>query len=243
MLVDLAEASSDATANGTAAPPREDAVSSGNVVAAGNAATDTRPPVPALDPAQVQQAVQSVRELFERASQPPRWPMYMRQLKQYLRGNDPGFDERKWGFASPIEFLRACQREGVLRIDRDRKGIIRVFSGAKLPRPALEAGGNPAQANDIANDINDQPPTADAADANNDEREAAVQDEFQPIGNIVDTTAEALSRAQGGSAAAARATRVRRARKTPVAAKPAARKAAGPKTAAPGQATRAGLIA
>jgi len=234
MLVDLAEASSDATANGTAATPREDDVSPGNVVAAGNAATDTRPPVPALDPAHVQQAVQSVRELFERASQPPRWPMYMRQLKQYLRGNDPGFDERKWGFTSPIEFLRACQREGVLHIERDRKGIIRVFSGAKLPRPALEAeaGGGPAQ----ANDIHEQPPTVDAID----EHEAAVQDEFQPIdqdldvpGNLVDTTAEALSQAQGGSPPGARATRVHRARKIPAAAKPAARKAAGPKTAAP----------
>jgi hypothetical protein len=67
-----------------------------------------------------------------------------------------------------------------------------------------------------------------------------VQDEFQPIeqdldipGNLVDTTAEALSQAQGGSPPGARATRVHRARKTPAAAKPAARKAAGPKTAAP----------
>ena len=235
MLVDLSEVSSEATANGTAGPPHEDAASSGNVVAAGHAATDTRPPVLALDPAQVRQAVQSVRELFERARQPPRWPMYLRQIKQYLRLNDPDFDERKWGFASPMEFLRACQREGVLRLERDRRGIIRVFPGAMLPRPPQEAGDSPAQVNDISA----QPPAAGAID----EREAAVhddQDGFETIGqdfdipvNVVDTTAEALGQARRGLSPAAGATRVRRARKTPAAARPAARKAAGPKAAAP----------
>ena len=47
-----------------------------------------------------------------RAGQPPRWPMYVRQVKQFLRTADEGFDERKFGFATIVEFLRACQREG-----------------------------------------------------------------------------------------------------------------------------------
>jgi hypothetical protein len=118
----------------------------------------------------------------------------------------------------------------VLRIERDRKGVIRVFSGAKLSRPVPEAGATPAQASDIS----EQPLATDAFN----EREAAVQVEFQPIGqdedipgNVVDTTAEALSQAQGGSAAS-HSTRARRARKTTAVARTAPRKA-GPRTAAP----------
>ena len=66
------------------------------------------------------------------------------------------------------------------------------------------------------------------------------QERFETIGqdfdipvDVVDTTAEALGQARHGLSPAARATRVRRARKTPAAAKPAARKAVGPRAAAP----------
>ena len=58
--------------------------------------------------------------------------MYVRQLKQFIRGVDPTFDERKWGFATIMEFLRVCQREGLFRLERDRRGQIRVFPGAAL---------------------------------------------------------------------------------------------------------------
>ena len=96
--------------------------------------------LPVLDAAQAQQGIQHARELFQRASQPPRWPMYVRQLKQYLRGIDEGFDERKLGFNGIVEFLRACQREGVLRLERDRKGVLRVFPGTNLPRLPSSVG-------------------------------------------------------------------------------------------------------
>ena len=66
--------------------------------------------------------------------------MYVRQVKQYLRAADEGFDERKWGFATIVEFLRACQREGVFRLERDRQGVLRVFPGANLQRPISQIG-------------------------------------------------------------------------------------------------------
>jgi uncharacterized LabA/DUF88 family protein len=97
-------------------------------------------PVPAIvataapDAEQVQQCVSRTREILEQASQPPRWPMYVRQLKQYLRAVDESFDERKWGFATVMEFLRACQRDGLFRLERDRRGQIRVFPGQSLQR-------------------------------------------------------------------------------------------------------------
>jgi uncharacterized LabA/DUF88 family protein len=85
-----------------------------------------------LSPEQVQQVVESTRDVFSRASQPPRWPMYVRQLKQFIRAVDQSFDERKWGFATVMEFLRVCQREGLFRLERDRRGQVRVFPGNAL---------------------------------------------------------------------------------------------------------------
>jgi uncharacterized LabA/DUF88 family protein len=74
-------------------------------------------------------AVKEVRRLFHSAQQPPRWPMYVRQVKQYLRGVDPSFDERTFGFQSLNDLLRACQKDGLFRVERDRQGVIRFFQG------------------------------------------------------------------------------------------------------------------
>jgi uncharacterized LabA/DUF88 family protein len=97
------------------------------------------PPPIARDPDQIQQIVDYTRDLFGRASQSPRWPMYVRQFKQYLRGVDPSFDERKWNFTTIMEFLRALQREGLFRLERDRRGQMRVFSGPALQPPPAAA--------------------------------------------------------------------------------------------------------
>jgi uncharacterized LabA/DUF88 family protein len=80
----------------------------------------------------VAEAVAEVRRLFQAAQQPPRWPMYVRQVKQYLRGVDPTFDERKFGFHNINDLLRACQRDGLFRVERDRQGVIRFFQGNVL---------------------------------------------------------------------------------------------------------------
>jgi uncharacterized LabA/DUF88 family protein len=92
-------------------------------------------PAPARDPDQIQQIVTYTRDMFARTAQSPRWPMYVRQFKQYLRGVDASFDERKWNFATIMEYLRALQREGLFRLERDRRGQMRVFPGAALQPP------------------------------------------------------------------------------------------------------------
>jgi uncharacterized LabA/DUF88 family protein len=73
--------------------------------------------------------IREVRRLFQAAQNPPRWPMYIRQAKQFLRNVDTSFDERKFGFASLVDLLRACQRDGLFRIERDRQGVMRLFPG------------------------------------------------------------------------------------------------------------------
>jgi uncharacterized LabA/DUF88 family protein len=100
--------------------------------------------------------IREVRRLFQSAQNPPRWPMYIRQAKQFLRNVDASFDERKFGFASLVDLLRACQRDGLFRIERDRQGVMRVFPGNIMQVPAREE-----VAGDEDNRGNIAPPAAD----------------------------------------------------------------------------------
>ena len=113
--------------------------------------TDEEETIPP-SPMSMQDGIQAVRQAFGQSATPLRWPMYVRQAKQYLRGAIEGFDERKYGFASVVDLLRAAGKEGVLRIERDRQGAVRVFPGANLggrpapavvdvPEPSVESGG------------------------------------------------------------------------------------------------------
>jgi uncharacterized protein (TIGR00288 family) len=91
-------------------------------------------------PMSMQDGIRAVQHAFTQSATPPRFPMYVRQAKQYLRTAIEGFDERKYGFASVVDLLRAAGKEGVLRIDRDRQGAVRVFPGANLvPKTAVPA--------------------------------------------------------------------------------------------------------
>jgi uncharacterized LabA/DUF88 family protein len=92
-------------------------------------ATESRQAPQPTEAPRAAEAVAEVRRLFHAAQQPPRWPMYVRQVKQYLRNVDPTFDERKFGFTSLNDLLRACQRDGLFRMERDRQGVIRFFQG------------------------------------------------------------------------------------------------------------------
>ncbi len=84
---------------------------------------------PAGQEPRMAEGIREVRRLFQAAQNPPRWPMYIRQAKQFLRNVEASFDERKFGFASLVDLLRACQREGLFRIERDRQGVMRLFPG------------------------------------------------------------------------------------------------------------------
>src|SRR5262249_4328575 len=88
--------------------------------------------------------VAMVRRVLFDAPSPPRWPLYLRQMKQFLRSGQPHFDERKYG--SIVELMRACQREGIVRLERDRQGGLRVFAGNtafKAPQGPQQAWGLP----------------------------------------------------------------------------------------------------
>src|SRR4030095_8909757 len=105
------------------------------------APTEAAPPrtAPAPSPQQTADAARLAAELFAKSRQTPRWPMYIRQMRQFFRNADDTFDERKLGFPGIVDFLRACQREGLLRLDRDRQGVLRVFPAPNLPKVAAPA--------------------------------------------------------------------------------------------------------
>jgi uncharacterized protein (TIGR00288 family) len=79
----------------------------------------------------MQDGIRAVQHAFARAAN-VRWPMYVRQARQFLRTAIEGFDERKYGFSSVVDLLRAAGKENVLRIERDRQGAVRVFPGLNL---------------------------------------------------------------------------------------------------------------
>jgi uncharacterized protein (TIGR00288 family) len=109
---------------------------------------ETIPPSP-MSP---QDGIRAVQQAFTREGSPPRWPMYVRQAKQFLRGAIENFDERKYGFASVVDLLRAAAKEGVVRIERDRQGAVRVFPGTNLEPKATTPGFTPVQAEAVETD-------------------------------------------------------------------------------------------
>jgi uncharacterized LabA/DUF88 family protein len=143
-----------------------------------------------------------------------RWPMYLRNVKQILRAG--GFDERRFGFGGLIDLLRACQRDGFVRMERDRRGGLRVFQGPSIrPSTASTSQGQPSVAAptlpqpDVEGEIEGEVETAGDADVQPDvetrvETVNAIIDvesidpdtiEVAPV-SVIDTTAELLGRAK-----------------------------------------------
>jgi len=128
-----------------------------------------------VSPMTIQDGVRAVQQAFGGSAKPPRWPMYVRQAKQFLRTAIDGFDEKHYGFASLVDLLRAAGREGILRVERDRQGAVRVFAGPKLAgshgavtvdEPIVERDaesmGAPADAEPIAVELVADAPIVDA---------------------------------------------------------------------------------
>jgi uncharacterized LabA/DUF88 family protein len=75
-----------------------------------------------------------LEELLRNSKVKPHWPMYLRTFKQFLRSLQPPFDERPYGFSSTYELARQAQRDGLLRVERNRQGILRIYPGERFPR-------------------------------------------------------------------------------------------------------------
>jgi uncharacterized LabA/DUF88 family protein len=160
-----------------------------------------------------------------------RWPMYLRNVKQILRQTDGGFDERRYGFGGLMDLLKACQREGFVRVERDRRGGLRVFQGSALqgsgqpPAPQVSRPNLPQP--DVEEYENQPIETRPDTIANAETGDGDLEDS-QPV--LIDTTAELLGRAKPRKPRARAAARPapaaapkKAAAKKPAAKKPAAR--------------------
>jgi uncharacterized LabA/DUF88 family protein len=91
-------------------------------------------------PMQAEEGVRAMQEAFQKSNITPHWPMYLRNVKQFIKNASPSFDEHRYGFHSFLEAVRHAQRAGLLRLERNRQGILRVFPGnvlSQLQRPVL----------------------------------------------------------------------------------------------------------
>jgi len=167
-------------------------------------------------------------------------PMYVRHLAQGLRAADPTFDETTYGFRTLTELVHLGQREGILRMQRDRQGAWRITSAspaagggapsstAMEPDVASAQEGDRGAAQDVGPDGGERFAEATAASAD----PAAIVAEGANGGEPAASDGDGAS-AEGDEAAGGRRTSRRRkaavtaatARKprTPKAAKPAAR--------------------
>jgi uncharacterized LabA/DUF88 family protein len=151
LLVELADSAApiaEAAANGSESRPPAEAAAAEPADAAVESTNGRSPATPVV----IGSAAEGLRE-FRRilaAAVIRRWPMYLRNVKQALRQTDAAFDERAYGFGNLTDLLRAAHREGIVRVDRDRQGVIRIFQGnvasaappevaADLPQPDIEA--------------------------------------------------------------------------------------------------------
>src|SRR5437667_1834636 len=144
-------------------PEREIAAAPGN----GQSAEHSQAAPAAPTPVQAEEGVRAMQEAFQRSPITPHWPMYLRNVKQFIKNSSPAFDEHRYGFHSFLDAVRYAQRAGLLRLERNRQGILRVFPGALLsqlqraPMPPVEEPAGVEQAA-VPYDVEEQVPAVES---------------------------------------------------------------------------------
>ncbi len=120
----------------------------------------------------------------------PNRPLYMRQVRQGMRMADPNFDERRYGFRGILDLLHQAQREGLIRLQRDHKGVWRIFP-LVAPAPSIPVAAaaseeipveqTPVQAEATASTDFWESPETLAVDESEDFFSAEASEEF-PLG-------------------------------------------------------------
>ena len=105
------------------------------VAASAASAAPAAPAAPAATAGTPADGIRHLRTLLTSANI-RRWPMYLRNVQQLLRQANPPLDVRAYGFGTLVDLLRAAHRDGVVRVDRDRQGVIRVFEMPGSTAPA-----------------------------------------------------------------------------------------------------------
>jgi uncharacterized LabA/DUF88 family protein len=105
---------------------------------------DGRPAGPIAVTGTPAEGIREFRAIMQSATV-TRWPMYLRNVKQLIRQQNPSFDERAYGFANLADLLRGAHKENVIRVERDRQGVLRVFQAAGAQAAPVAAQETPAE--------------------------------------------------------------------------------------------------
>ncbi|HLH30970.1 MAG TPA: NYN domain-containing protein [Terriglobia bacterium] len=169
----------------------------------GEAATVATPITTGPTPMQAEEGVRAMQEAFKNSTVTPHWPMYLRNVKQFIKNALPNFDEHRYGFHSFLEAVRSGQRAGLFRLERNRQGILRVYPGNQISqgqRPGSNRIEEPPTQGPVIYDVeNDptlqhlhQPPAAAVVTEEADEETVVeVQSEVEPEVEAEEQMAEA----------------------------------------------------
>jgi uncharacterized LabA/DUF88 family protein len=102
-------------------------------------------PPPPPTPMQAEEGIRAMQEAFQNSKVTPHWPMYLRNVKQFIKNASPTFDEQRYGFHSFLEAVRSAQRAGLFRLERNRQGILRVFPGNQMSQMHRSGGSRLAE--------------------------------------------------------------------------------------------------
>jgi uncharacterized LabA/DUF88 family protein len=148
-----------------------------------------QPVVSADAQAKMDDGVQAMREVFQNSKTTPHWPMYLRNVKQFIKNAEPAFDERQYGFTSFLEAVRSGQRAGLFRLERNRQGILRIFPGVQIAPPRV----SPPQVGETR-PIEEAPPVFEEVSVlqaeEMAERAAAADTELEPRATDVEAPSE-----------------------------------------------------
>jgi uncharacterized LabA/DUF88 family protein len=167
---------------------------------------DAQSPAPAVTGTQAD-GVRDFRQILTTATI-ARWPMYLRNVKQMIRQTHASFDERAYGFTNLVELLRAAQKDGLVRVERDRQGVLRVFQGSTVVAQPQDRDAQPMAPMAATPDVAVEP-NFNTEDGSPLPTPSRVEDHHQPVASV-SSPAEAPAKPSR-----------RRASRPPKAAKPA----------------------
>ena len=106
----------------------------------------------------------------------PNRPLYMRHIRQALRAANKDFDERRYGFRGFLDLLHQGQREGMLHLQRDRRGVWRIFAAT-----ASSAATEP-----VPTPVPVQPESAVGAELSGEPESAPASSQAEPIAEAIE---------------------------------------------------------
>jgi hypothetical protein len=156
--------------------------------------TATEAAAPAADdPARRAEALELLKSVLAAATaKAPNRPLYMRHIRQGLKAAGHDLEDRRLGFRGTLDLLYHAERAGLIRLSRDRNGVLRIF-------PTGAAGAAPVPAGMASGQREDVLPGAESG-----EEKELTRDTIEELAEPA-TISEVMEVASGGESAVAEA--------------------------------------